>query len=86
MISNNSSVQKQRYIPRRFGQPIPVGLFELLPERFEYTGEDLFWSEEQMQNCILILVAHFGLKRFVQALPKHSRGELMCILEEEQLK
>lgn len=86
MIANNASDQRKSFIPRRFGQPIPAEIFESLPERFEFTGEDLFWSDEQMQNCILILVAYFGLQRFVQALPQHSREELMCILDEEQLR
>ncbi|MCC0566261.1 hypothetical protein [Brevibacillus borstelensis] len=85
MAENNASNQTH-FIPRKFGKPIPVELFELLPERFEYTGEDLFWSDEQVQNAILMLVGSLGLQRFVQMLPPHSREELMCILEEEQLR
>ncbi|MBE5394524.1 hypothetical protein P4U99_22975 [Brevibacillus agri] len=85
MAEKNASNQTH-FIPRRFGQPIPAEIFESLPSCFEHTGEDLFWSDEQMQNAILVLVAHFGLQRFVQALSPHSREELMCILEEGQLK
>ncbi|MCM3470164.1 hypothetical protein [Brevibacillus borstelensis] len=86
MVANNASDPKNSYIPRRYGQPIPAELFESLPERFEFTGEDLFWSDEQVQNAILMLVGSLGLQRFVQMLPPHSREELMCILEEGQLK
>ncbi|MCM3624328.1 hypothetical protein M4D70_19050 [Brevibacillus borstelensis] len=84
MNANNAGDQKHNnFIPRRFGQPIPVELLESIPDCFEYTGEDLFWSDEQMHDCILMLIGNIGLQRFVQILPSHSREELMCILDEE---
>lgn len=70
-------------IPRLYEQEIPPHVFNDTPlakHDIEFTGVDVFWSHQETEKTIIMLVSMVGLKQFCEMFPPQSRNELASIL------
>ncbi|NOU53722.1 hypothetical protein HN020_02750 [Brevibacillus borstelensis] len=74
------------FVPRKYEQDIPVEVFKASPlssGKVEFTGTDLFWSDEELKHTVLMLISNLGLRRLVEILPGISKNDLIQVLEEQ---
>jgi hypothetical protein len=75
------------FIPKREPQKIPLQVYESsIPNegKWEYSGGQLLFTDEEMRKLILMIVGSVGLEKFVdEILPEKSRRELKNLLSRE---
>lgn len=69
-------------IPRKEPQTITPEQYAnaKLNEDFHFTGDDLYWSEDEARKFLLMAISSIGLRSFGRMLPEESKKELKDIL------
>jgi hypothetical protein len=73
----------EKFVPRPEPQEIPYEVFiDSIPNdgKWEWSHGHLFFSDEELEKVILMLIGQIGLRKLVDILPQESRNELERIL------
>lgn len=75
-------MSKMDLVPDRLPQPITFQQFQhtFPTQGFEFTAEDMWLSDEEARDCLLMIITTIGLDRFANVLPKESRKILQELL------